>query len=186
MLRRVKMRNEPDIIYHGIIILAAESSAQTTIYYFSLYIFFLPSSSVFARTRLLYAIFFTGERPRLHRVGKAVRWRSGCASHRVHRPARATERASLVLRAEGRTRSRPSKVDLRAARRGSGSPARPPISIRPQPPAPRTMHRSMAFSTTFKRTNLGSMRKKSRVRIKHTVRIRVNIVYYDDNIIKLQ
>lgn len=135
--RRVEMRNERDIIYHGIIILEAESSEQPAIYYFSLYIFFsMPSSSVFARTRVLYAVFFHGRKATVTSGGEggAVAVWLCVAPSSPTCPGDRTRSAGA--RAEGRASARPGKVDSRAARRDSGSPAYPPPIARPEDNAP--------------------------------------------------
>lgn len=89
-----KRRDERDIIYI-LYVYRGITSVAVRMYYFSSY-FILPSS-VRTFARIICDFFFTGERPRLHRAGMAARWRSGCTSHRVHRPARATERAPPLL-----------------------------------------------------------------------------------------
>lgn len=66
---------------------------------------------------------FTGERPRLHRAGKAAAAVWLCASHRVHRPATRAAQHAAVRDAEGRAGGWAARSIGARARRGSVSPA---------------------------------------------------------------
>lgn len=143
--RRVEMRNERGIPRYNNISVLVERAAGDLLFFFSC---LRPPHS---HVRAYYTrFFFTGERPRLRREERATRWRSGCASHRVHRPARATERAPPMLWVEGRASARPGKVDSRAARRGSGPPrpdanTHPPPIVHPEDNAPVNGFRGQAL-----------------------------------------